>query len=311
MAASLIRRDPGKVQIKAWWQEVRGMFEADYPDAVLISEWGVPREAIAAGFHIDFMLHFGPPAYTSLFRAEDGAFFRREGLGDIRVFLDYYEPSLAQTGNGYISIPSGNHDMDRLADGRTPEEMGVAFAFLLTMPGVPFIYYGDEIGMRYRRGLRSKEGGYNRTGSRTPMQWTDAPNAGFSTAEADELYLPIDPADDRPTVQGQEGDGDSTLELVRRLVALRRSTPALQSEAAYETLYGHAGQYPLVYRRGEGPGQVIVAVNPADRAVEAEFDLETDGQTPELLEGTGTQIACTDGGLRVKLEPVSWGIFRL
>ena len=191
MAASLIRRDPGKMQIKAWWQEVHGMFQADYPEAVLISEWGVPREAIAAGFHIDFMLPFGPPAYTSLFRAEDGAFFRREGKGDVRIFLDYYEPSLAETGNGYISIPSGNHDMDRLADGRTPEEMGVAFAFLLTMPGVPFIYYGDEIGMRYLRGLRSKEGGYNRTGSRTPMQWTDAPNAGFSTADTEDLYLPI------------------------------------------------------------------------------------------------------------------------
>ena len=73
------------------------------------------------------------------------------------------------------------------------EEMTFAFAFLLTMPGCPFIYYGDEIGMRYMDGMPSKEGGYDRTGSRTPMQWDHSANAGFSSAAPANLYLPIDP----------------------------------------------------------------------------------------------------------------------
>ena len=55
----------------------------------------------------------------------------------------------------------------------------LAYAFIFTLPGVPFLYYGDEIGMRYLD-VPTKEGGYFRTGSRTPMQWNDKKNHGFS-----------------------------------------------------------------------------------------------------------------------------------
>ena len=60
--------------------------------------------------------------------------------------------------------------MGRLSQEVKGDELKVAFAFLLSMPGAPFIYYGDEIGMKYVEGLTSVEGGYGRTGSRTPMQ---------------------------------------------------------------------------------------------------------------------------------------------
>ena len=71
------------------------------------------------------------------------------------------------------------------------DELKIAYAMFLTLPGVPFIYYGDEIGMRYFE-LPTKEGGYTRTGTRTPMQWSEGNNKGFSTAPADKLYLPVD-----------------------------------------------------------------------------------------------------------------------
>ncbi len=57
---------------------------------------------------------------------------------------------------------------------------------IFTMPGAPFLYYGDEIGMRYRW-LPTKEGGYHRTGSRTPMQWDNGRNMGFSSVIADQI----------------------------------------------------------------------------------------------------------------------------
>ncbi len=62
---------------------------------------------------------------------------------------------------------------------------------------MPSLYYGDEIGMRYLPDLPNVEGAicsplYNRAGCRTPMQWDDGPNAGFSAAPADSLYLPIE-----------------------------------------------------------------------------------------------------------------------
>ena len=69
--------------------------------------------------------------------------------------------------------------MDRMARTLDKEESKIAFAFLLSMPGAPFIYYGDEIGMRYVDVPHSIEGGYSRTGSRSPMQWDTSTNAGF------------------------------------------------------------------------------------------------------------------------------------
>ena len=89
--------------------------------------------------------------------------------GTAKEFVEAYKTNYAKTdGKGLICIPSGNHDMDRLARTLDTDEMRVAFAFLLTMPGAPFIYYGDEIGMRYVEDLTSVEGGYGRTGSRSP-----------------------------------------------------------------------------------------------------------------------------------------------
>ena len=159
-----------------------------------------------------------------------------------------------------ICIPSGNHDMDRLARALHGDELKVAFAFLLTMPGAPFIYYGDEIGMRYVEGLTSVEGGYSRTGSRSPMQWDDTLHAGFSTAPAEKLYIPLDPAADRPTAAAQMEDESSLRSEVKRLIALRQAHGALQSYGGID--FVHVG-YPLMYTRSSATETLLVIVNPS------------------------------------------------
>ena len=68
-------------------------------------------------------------------------------------------------GKGLICIPSGNHDMERLSYFVHGDELKIAFAFILSMPSAPFIYYSDEIGMRYLKGITSVKGGYDRTGA--------------------------------------------------------------------------------------------------------------------------------------------------
>ena len=105
-----------------------------------------------------------------------------------------------------VVMATADHDYSRLCCGdRTREQLPAAWAFLLTWGTVPSIYYGDEIGMRYLPGLPDLEGsicypGYNRAGCRTPMQWDDAlPNAGFSDAGTDAIYLPQDPDPARPS----------------------------------------------------------------------------------------------------------------
>lgn len=109
---------------------------------------------------MDFLLHFGPSHYLDLFRAKE-PYFSRRGKGDISEFVKTYEENYAATNReGLMCIPSGNHDMIRIKETLDDEEIKIAFAFLLSVPGAPFIYYGDEIGMKYLSGIESVEGGF-------------------------------------------------------------------------------------------------------------------------------------------------------
>ena len=130
--------------------------------------------------------------------------------------------------------------------------------FILTMPGVPFIYYGDEIGMRYMKDIRSKEGGFHRTGSRTPMQWDNSVNKGFSTAEAHQLYLAVDPSKDAPNVADQLNDENSLYATTKSLVALRHKHADLQADADFNVIYAEKEKMPFVYKRGK----LILAIKP-------------------------------------------------
>lgn len=324
MAGSLVKRDPGRRATAAFWREVRAWLDVEYPDAVMLAEWGRPQESLNAGFHMDFELHFAQGGYTSLFRKHfqgrftdpySWSFFDRSGHGNIREFLDEYLGDYQATcDRGLICIPGGNHDMGmRLAEGRDIDDLTCAWVFLLTMPGAPFIYYGDEIGMKTVHGLPSKEGGFDRTGARTPMQWDNAqPNAGFSTAAADALYLPVDPAPDRPDVAGQLDDPASLLNRVRALIALRKAHPALFASASFRPLYAVAGKLPFVYERRavDGSERVIVALNPSAADVKVEI-ADEEGSAAETLYGPDGAFERTAGGWSISLPPVSAGIYRV
>ena len=265
MAASLVKADPGHRCTKRLWQKVRRFLDTHYPEAVLVSEWGDPKEAIEAGFHMDFLLHNGPTHYMSLFREQP--YFSKRGTGDISAFARTYEEHYRSAeGKGLLCIPSGNHDMKRLRDTLDEEEMKLAFVFLLTMPGCPFVYYGDEIGMRYLDGLTSREGGYERTGSRTSMQWENTVNARFYAAPEERLYLPVDPDPARPTVESEKSDPGSLFHVVKELTKLRQSHPALLSGGDIRFLYAEQNAYPFLYERRSAEESLLVILNPADRA---------------------------------------------
>jgi glycosidase len=189
-------------------------------------------------------------------------FFDAEGAGSTSTFLAGWAAAKQADPRRPVILSTADHDFNRLACGsRTAEQLGAALTFLFTWGSVPCLYYGDEVGMRYLPGLPDVEGAicnpaYNRAGCRTPMQWDDGPNAGFSTADASRLYLPIDPDPNRPTVAAQQDDPSSTLNLVRRLIALRTAVPALGGREA--TTVRHA-EYPFVYRRGQAH---LVVLNP-------------------------------------------------
>ena len=275
MAGSLVKNDDenGTGIIKLW-QEFREFLDEEFPEAAMISEWGEPNKSLASGFHMDFLLHFGPSHYNDLFRCEE-PYFSSRGKGDIAEFIQSYIENYESTARkGLICIPSGNHDMDRLARSLTQEEMKIAFAFLLAMPGAPFIYYGDEIGMRYVENLASIEGGYGRTGSRSPMQWNDCVNAGFSSASSDKLYIPLDDVANRPDVASQQIQEDSLYSTVKKLIAFRMEHNALQSygEIDFITKSG----YPLVFTRTCEGESILVIMNPSAECAKVELDVTWD-----------------------------------
>lgn len=312
MAYSLVKNDPGHQKTIELWQEIRRWLDRRHPEAALISEWGNPSEAIKAGFHVDFMIHIGVPGFPSLFFKSRSrhCFFDSRGGGTISEFLDEYTRQRSKMRGGYISIPSANHDMPRPCVDRSKADLEVIFAFLLSWPGVPFLYYGDEIGMRFLPGLPSKEGGYGRTGTRTPMQWDGSRNAGFSTASSRDLYLPIDPRAQRPTVSAQERQSSSLLNHVRRLIALRKSSPALGAKGKMTPLFAEPGRYPFVYLRQRGRERFLVALNPPRKPVTVSVDADGLGEMRREL-GRGVKISVHRGRCRISMAGVSYGIFRL
>ena len=321
MAGSLVKNDPGNQETARIWHEIRVWLDREYPEAALVSEWSNPTVAIPAGFHMDFLLPFASPAFQALFRLENApgssgeasGFFDPNQPGDIRPFLDDYLPLYQATrGQGFIVIPSGNHDTTpRLGNGRTPPSLELAFLFLLTLPGVPFIYYGDEIGMRSTVGIKSKEGGYGRTGARTPMQWDTTSNAGFSSAPMEQLYLPVEAAPDRPNVAGQVGDANSLLSHVRRIIALRQAHPALCANGAFEPVFAEAGKLPFVYLRQSGGEKLLVAINPANQPCDVMFDRTLFANLPGTLYGEPDAFTSVGSQWRLHLPGVQGGVYQV
>lgn len=293
MAGSLVKGDEdGKGTIRLW-QKIRQFLDVEFPQAAMISEWGEPDKSIKGGFHMDFLLHFGPSHYNDLFRCETPFF---AGNGDVSEFVKKYQELYEKAEHkGLICIPSGNHDMDRLARTIKGEKQKVAFAFLLTMPGAPFIYYGDEIGMRYVEGLTSVEGGFGRTGSRSPMQWDDSLNAGFGSSKPELLYIPLDKSDDRPNARAQMEDETSLRSEVKRLIALRQAHKALQSKGEIEFIYAKKQAYPLAYIRSSEEEKLLVVLNPSDK--KAAF--KTEYAIKETIYSYGENIYAGNGTIEI------------
>ncbi len=159
----------------------------------------------------------------------------------------------------------GNHDEERIATRYGVEQARVAAMLLLTLRGTPTIYYGDEIGMtdvdvppdQQLDPFGLNVPGLGRDGCRTPMQWSQEPNAGFAPKEVSQLWLPL--ADDwgQTNVQNQLDDLTSMLSLYRQLLAIRKAHPALQW-GSYTAVDGvPEGCY--VYQR-QGAGQTLFVV---------------------------------------------------
>ena len=200
MAGSLVKNDDG-TETSKYWRTVREFLDKEYPGTFTVAEWSYPKDAVRGGFNADFFHWFN--GYDDLFQKERSgnpnnsghSYFDAEGKGNIAHFLEVYMDQYNDSKDlGYISVPFGNHDLERIKNHRRSDrDVKVIFAFMLTMPGIPFIYYGDEIGMKQLYNLPFTEGSYmGRAGDRTPMQWNNTINKGFSVADPEKLYRAVD-----------------------------------------------------------------------------------------------------------------------
>jgi glycosidase len=312
MASSLVKGDLNFEATAAVWREIRDMMEKDYPESILISEWADPEVAVKAGFDIDFFLHFGKYGnpYLSLFRKGNTSFFHPDGNGDITYFLDAFVRQYHKTrGMGYISIPTGNHDMRRLSCDVPAENLELVYVFLFTMPHIPFVYYGDEIGLKYQEGLPTKEGGYDRTGSRTPMQWESGKNMGFSKAREKNLYLPVDESKNAPNVADQGKKEGSLLNQVKKLLQLRNEHPCLDADGQFTPLFAEYRKYPFVYMRSSQNEKILVAINPSKQKVEVTLRLSKIKKTVQTLHEKDGKIEFIKGKTILSLGGQSYSIY--
>jgi alpha-glucosidase len=253
--------DENHPDVHAAVRELRKLADA-YGDRLLVGEVFILDPAEVAkyyGRNDELHLAFNFTLLTSRWSAEA---FRRE--------LERFEAALPPS--AWPDLVLSNHDAPRHASRYDHPELGeararVAAMFLLTARGTPFLYYGEEIGMRQQPIpeaqmqdpiARTLHPTLCRDGARTPMQWTSEKNGGFSQGPP---WLPLGSDFAERNVEAQRADRGSLLNLYRELLALRRRVPALH-RGEYRTLDAPEGV--LAYEREYDGRRARIALNFAD-----------------------------------------------
>jgi len=179
---------------------------------------------------------------------------------------------------------------------------------LMSLPGTPIIYYGDEIGMGDNINLG------DRNGVRTPMQWNGETNAGFSNAASEHLYAPLiqDPVYGYPAVNvlRQKASEHSLFNWMQRILAVRRSTVAF-GRGAIEFLYP-ANHRILAYVRRLGNETILVVNNLSSSAQAVELNLRGyKGNIPIEMFGRNMFPRVGDGPYLLTMGPYQFYWFRL
>ncbi|MEY4476909.1 MAG: maltose alpha-D-glucosyltransferase [Actinomycetota bacterium] len=192
-----------------------------------------------------------------------------------------------------------------LLDGRR-DKLDVANAILLSLPGSPFLYYGDEIGMGDNIWLDDRDA------SRTPMQWTDSPAAGFSDGDPSSFYLPVVASDEygphHVNVAAQEADPDSVLWWTKNTLELRKSLPALGTGSTRLLSTENTSVLAFV-REPEGPGVPVVCVfNFSESDVSATLSSVAPSGSRVVDVRTGDEVCQVDDSesLNLDLPAMSW-----
>ena len=291
-------------------KKLRAVMDEEFPGRVFLAEANLPpsqvREYFGDGDECHMAFHFPvmPRMYMALAREDRtpiidimertpaipsqcqwAIFLRNHDELTLEMVTDderaYMYDAYARDPRMRVNVGIRRRLATLMDNGR--DEIELMHALLLSLPGSPVLYYGDEIGMGDNIYLG------DRNAVRTPMQWSADRNAGFSSVQSAALYFPIivDPPYGYQTVnvEAQESTVTSLLQWVRSIVRLRRQNQAF-GRGTFEPLAPANRRVLAFLRRWED--QVILCVNNLARHAQyAELDLsEFDGWSPmELWSG--------------------------
>ncbi len=293
----------------AFLKELRQHLDATHPNRMLLSEANMWPEDAVAYFgkgdecHMNFHFPLMPRLFMAL-RLEDrlpiveilkrtpelpetcqwAMFLRNHDELTLEMVTDeerdYMYRAYAADQRARINLGIRRRLAPLLGNDRARIE--VMNALLFSLPGTPVIYYGDEIGMGDNVYLG------DRNGVRTPMQWSPDRNAGFSSANPQKLYLPvnIDPAYhyEAINVESQQENPNSLLNWTKRLIALRKQFKAF-GRGTLEFLLPN-NQRVLAYLRRYENETLLVVANLSRFAQAVQLDLHKyTGYTPIELFG--------------------------
>jgi alpha-glucosidase len=214
---------------------------------------------------------------------------------------------------GWPVFVISNHDIvrsyNRYGDGENNDAIAKLMgAFYLTLRGTAIMYYGEELGMENNDPKRKEDvkdpigktgwpAEKGRDGERTPMQWNDGPNAGFSEKEP---WLPVPPSYETHNVESEERDPESILNLYKKVLTLRHTNAALL-DGTYTAL-NEGDPNVMSYLRSFKGKAVLVALNMSKSGQQASFHLASQGFPAFNLKPLIASGASVKGG-NVSLAP--------
>ncbi|WP_241657846.1 alpha-amylase family glycosyl hydrolase [Anaerobacillus alkaliphilus] len=267
-----------KDQNLVWWKEFRSAMEAVNPDVFLVGEvWDLPQVAgpyLEDGLHSTFNFDLAEEILRAT-RSERAGSLVPKLIRSLQTFERYASDFVDST---FIT----NHDMNRVMSelrGNT-DQAKIAASLLLTLPGSPFIYYGEEIGM---------EGAKPDEHIREPMLWYENGGDGQTAWIKPKHNI----GTEAPSVEAQLEDPNSLLNHYKTMIYLRRSQPALLFGDIVESNVKEQGA--LTYIRTHNDEELHVFHNLS----KGELEISLGELAGNVIFTSTTEYSLTDGMLKL------------
>ncbi len=304
-ARHLVETGPGDGQSDTaethqFLKELAAHVRARKPDALLIGEAWTETPIVATYYGSTAQVPGGDELPLNFDFKLAERILEGARAGEARGIVEKLREVQATYPPGATDVPFlTNHDNVRVATelGGDVGKLRSAAAVLLTLPGTPFLYYGEEVG------LENGKAGDGDPAKRTPMPWDATAGGGFTTGEP---WYRFAAGREHANVAAQTADAGSLLSHYRKLIRARHASPAL-AHGSLEILTERGPVLAFVRRAGDD--RVVVAINLG--GAPEHVTLAVQARRAEPIYASGATVEVTAGAAQVSLPPHASGVFQL